>query len=46
MKPTVFFERVIRAFNFYKDDLQEVDIIIDSPVTYEDAKKDVIIKKF
>lgn len=35
----------MKAFNFYRDDLQEVNIIIDSPVSYEDAKKDVIIKK-
>ena len=33
----------MKAFNFYKDDeLKEVDIIIDSPVTFEDAKKDAI----
>ena len=30
------------AFNFYKDDeFKEIDIIIDSPVRYEDAKADV-----
>ena len=34
----------MKAFNFYKEDLQEVDIIIDSPVSYEDARKDAIIK--
>jgi precorrin-4 methylase len=33
----------MKTFNFYKEDqLKEVDIIIESPVTYEDAKKDVI----
>jgi predicted nucleotidyltransferase len=33
----------MKAFNFYKEDqLKEVDIIIESSVTYEDAKKDVI----
>ncbi len=32
----------MKAFNFYKDDeFKEVDIIIDSPVTYEDAKYDI-----
>lgn len=35
----------MKAFNFYRDDLQEVDIIIDTPVSYEDALKDVIIKE-
>jgi predicted nucleotidyltransferase len=35
----------MKAFNFYKEDLQEVDIIIDTPVSYEDAMKDVIIKE-
>ncbi len=30
----------MKAFNFYKeDDLQEVDIIIESPVTFEEAQK-------
>ncbi|MDD4980984.1 MAG: nucleotidyltransferase family protein [Candidatus Omnitrophica bacterium] len=30
----------MKAFNFYKeDDLKEVDIIIESPVSYEEAKK-------
>ena len=30
----------MKAFNFYKDvELKEVDIIIDSPVSYEEAKK-------
>jgi len=30
----------MKAFNFYKEDeLKEVDIIIDSPVSYEEAKK-------
>lgn len=33
----------MKAFNFYKDvELKEVDIIIDSPVQYSDAKKDAI----
>jgi len=32
----------MKAFNFYKpDELKEVDIIIGSPVSYEDAKKTV-----
>ena len=37
----------MKAFNFYKGDTSynEVDIIIDSPVSYEDAKKDVIIMR-
>jgi hypothetical protein len=35
----------MKAFNFYRRDLQEVDIIIDSPVSYEDAAKDAIIKE-
>ena len=31
----------MKAFNFYKEkDMKEVDIIIDSPVRFEDAKKD------
>ena len=30
----------MKAFNFYKEDeLKEVDIIIESPVSYEEAKK-------
>jgi hypothetical protein len=34
----------MKAFNFYKNDgLEEVDIIIDSPVTYAQAIKDAII---
>ena len=33
-------EKHMKAFNFYKKDgLEEVDLIIDSPVTYESAKK-------
>lgn len=34
----------MKAFNFYKDDAgyQEVDIIIDSPVSFEDADKDMV----
>jgi len=36
----------MKVFNFYKDDdLQEVDIIIDSPVSYQKAKKNAIIIK-
>lgn len=31
----------MKAFNFYKeDDLKEVDIIIESPVSFEEARKD------
>ena len=33
----------MKAFNFYKDaELKEVDIIIDSPVSYEMAKKNKV----
>jgi len=33
----------MKAFNFYKEeDMKEVDIIIDSPVRFEDAKKDYL----
>ncbi len=33
----------MKAFNFYKENgLKEVDIIIDTPVSYEDAKKDIL----
>jgi hypothetical protein len=33
----------MKAFNFYKKErLEEVDIIIESPVTYEEAKKDAL----
>ena len=33
----------MKAFNFYKEDvLKEVDIIIDSPVSFEQAKKDTL----
>jgi len=33
----------MKAFNFYKDGmLKEVDIIIDTPVSFEDAKKDIL----
>ena len=36
----------MKAFNFYKDDeLKEVDIIIDTPVSYEDGKKDMVMVK-
>jgi len=32
----------MKAFNFYKEDeLKEVDLIIDSPVSYQEAKKNV-----
>ncbi|OGX07380.1 MAG: hypothetical protein A2Z88_03850 [Omnitrophica WOR_2 bacterium GWA2_47_8] len=34
----------MKAFNFYKEqEFKEVDIIIDSPVSYEKAKKDAIL---
>lgn len=34
------YNKNMKAFNFYKEDeLKEVDIIIDSPVSYEEAKK-------
>ena len=33
----------MKAFNFYKqDELKEVDIIIESPVSFEEAKKDSV----
>lgn len=33
----------MKAFNFYKEDeLKEVDIIIESPVPYEEAKKNTL----
>jgi len=33
----------MKAFNFYKEDeMKEVDIIIDSPVQYSEAKKDAV----
>lgn len=33
----------MKAFNFYKDkELKEIDIIIDSPVSYKEAKKKVL----
>ena len=33
----------MKAFNFYKEEgLKEVDIIIDAPVSFEDAKKDIL----
>ena len=33
----------MKAFNFYKEDeLKEVDIIIESPVSFEEAKKDTL----
>lgn len=36
----------MKAFNFYKDGgLQEVDIIIDSPVTYEQARASAVTVK-
>jgi len=35
-------EKHMKAFNFYKEEgLKEVDIIIDTPVTFEDAKKTI-----
>lgn len=37
----------MKAFNFYKEDeLKEIDIIIDSPVQYKDAQKDMRLIKF
>ncbi|MFH1245251.1 MAG: hypothetical protein V1662_02080, partial [Candidatus Omnitrophota bacterium] len=36
-------EKHMKTFNFYQENsLKEVDIIIDSPVSYEDAKNDVL----
>ena len=36
----------MKAFNFYKEDeLSEVDIIIESPVSYEEAEKDTVAIK-
>lgn len=36
----------MKAFNFYKDDeYKEVDIIIDSPVSYTEAKKQAMLIK-
>lgn len=36
-------EKHMKAFNFYKENgLKEVDIIIDTPVPYEEAKKDIL----
>lgn len=33
----------MKAFNFYKEDeLKEVDIIIDSPISFEEAQKTVL----
>ena len=33
----------MKAFNFYKEDeLKEVDIVIDSPVSFEEAKKSAL----
>ncbi|MCD6093460.1 MAG: hypothetical protein J7J51_01540 [Candidatus Omnitrophica bacterium] len=33
----------MKAFNFYKEnELKEVDIVIESPVSFEEARKDVI----
>ena len=37
------YNKNMKAFNFYKEDeMKEVDIIIDSPVQYPEAKKDAI----
>lgn len=39
-------EKHVKAFNFYKDrELEEVDIIIESPVTYDEAKKEAVFAK-
>ncbi|OGW79102.1 MAG: hypothetical protein A3G33_03845 [Omnitrophica bacterium RIFCSPLOWO2_12_FULL_44_17] len=36
----------MKAFNFYKEDqMKEVDIIIESPVTFEDAQKNIVRMK-
>ena len=36
----------MKAFNFYKDDeLKEVDIIIETPISYQQAKKTVVYVK-
>jgi len=36
----------MKAFNFYKDnEMKEVDIIIESPVTFEQAKKNIVYIK-
>lgn len=35
-------EKHMKAFNFYRDDFKEVDIIIDTPISYENAKKDIL----
>jgi len=36
----------MKAFNFYKDDeFKEVDIIIDSPVSFQEARKSVVWMK-
>jgi len=36
----------MKAFNFYKEnEMKEVDIIINSPVQYSEAKKDAVIIK-
>ncbi len=36
----------MKALNFYKErELKEIDIIIESPIPYKDAKKDVIYIK-
>ena len=33
----------MKAFNFYKEEeMKEVDIIIDSPIRYSDAERDVV----
>jgi hypothetical protein len=40
-------DKHMKAFNFYKGEnsFEEVDIIIDSPVDYAEATKDMIKKK-
>lgn len=36
----------MKAFNFYKDDeFKEVDIIIDSPVSFQEARKSIVWMK-
>jgi hypothetical protein len=36
-------QKHMKAFNFYKEnEMKEVDIIIDTPVSFEEAKKDIL----
>ena len=37
------YNKNMKAFNFYKEEeMKEVDIIIDSPIRYSDAERDVV----